>query len=77
MYGVDIHVRPGELSGKMFEMRSWLDEHRFEPSAFSCHDKSFGLLVSIKFRVAQEARAFAECFDGCTDHSSGALPEVI
>ena len=77
MYGVDIHVRPGELSGKMSEMRSWLDEHRFEPSGFSCHDKSFGLLVSIKFRVAQEARAFAECFDGRRDRSSGALPEVI
>jgi len=67
MYAVDIHVRPGELSGKMSEMRLWLDQHHFEPSAFSCHDESFGLLVSVQFRVAQEARAFAECFDGCTD----------
>ena len=67
MYAVDIHVRPEELSGKMSEMRLWLDQHHFEPSAFSCHDESFGLLVSVQFRVAQEARAFAECFDGCTD----------
>jgi hypothetical protein len=74
MYAEDIHLRPGKLSGKMFEMRLWLDQYCFEPSTFSCHDQSFGLLVSIKFRVAQEARAFAECFDGRTDRSSGALP---
>ena len=77
MYGVDIQLRPGELPKKMSEMRLWLDKHRFEPSAFSCHDESFGLRVSIKFRVAQEAKAFAEWFDSRTDRSSGALTGVI
>lgn len=77
MHAVDIHVRSGELSGKMSEMRSWLDKHRFEPSAFSCHDKSFGTHVSVKFRVAREAEAFAERFDGCTDRSSAAVAKAI
>jgi hypothetical protein len=49
-----------ELSEKMSEIRLWLDEHRFEPSAFSCHDKSFGTHVFVEFRVTQEAKAFAQ-----------------
>jgi hypothetical protein len=76
MYAVNIHVRPGELSGRMSEMRLWLDKHPFEPSAFSCHNKSFETHVSVKFRVAQEAEAFAQCFRGRTDRSSGAVNPV-
>jgi hypothetical protein len=67
MYAVDVRVQQGELSRKMSEMRIWLDEHRFEPSIFSCHDESFGVLVSVEFRIAQEAQAFAKRFDGRTN----------
>jgi hypothetical protein len=70
MYAVDIRIRPGELSRRMSEMRMWLDEYRFEPSTFSCHDQDFGVLVSVKFRVAQEAEAFAGRFSGHTERSS-------
>jgi hypothetical protein len=45
-------------------MRVWLDEHRFEPSTFFCQDQSFGVLVSVEFRMAPEAKAFAQRFDG-------------
>jgi len=68
MYGVDVRVQQGELSRKMSEMRIWLDERRFEPSTFSCHDESCGVLVSVEFRIAQEAEAFAERFDGRTNN---------
>ena len=76
MYAVDIRMRPEELSRRMSEMRMWLDENRFEPSTFSCHDQSFGVLVSVKFRIAQQAEAFAERFGGRADHSSAVFAEV-
>ena len=57
MYGVDIHVEQGDLSRQMSAMRIWLDEHRFEPSTFSCRDTDCGMLVSIEFKVPREAEA--------------------
>jgi len=76
MYAVDICVKPGALSREMSEMRTWLDEHRFEPSSFSCHDKPFGVLVSVGFSVAHQADAFARRFVGRTDLPSDAHAEV-
>jgi len=69
MYAVDIRVKAGELSWKMSEMRMWLDAYRFEPSTFSCHDLSFGMLVSVDFRESQQAEAFAERFGGRIDQA--------
>ena len=64
MYGIDIRVQQGDLSRQMSAMRIWLDEHRFEPSTFSCRDTDSGTLVCIEFKVPREAEAFAEHFDG-------------
>jgi hypothetical protein len=64
MYGVDICVQQGDLSRQMSSMRIWLDEHRFEPSTFSCRDTDSGMLVSVEFKIPGEASAFAEHFDG-------------
>ena len=64
MYAVDIYVEQGDLSRKMSAMRIWLDEHRFEPSTFSCRDTDDGTLVCIEFKMPREAEAFAEHFDG-------------
>jgi hypothetical protein len=75
MYAVDICVKPGDLSREMSEMRTWLDERRFEPSSFSCHDKAFGVLVSVGFRIADQAEAFARRFVDVTDQPSGAYVE--
>ena len=72
MYVVDIHVEQGELSRQMSAMRIWLDEHRFEPSAFFCRDADYGTLVCIEFKVPREAEAFAEHFDGRTNGRLGA-----
>jgi hypothetical protein len=72
MYGVDIHVEQGDLRRKMSAMRIWLDEHRFEPSTFSCRDTDYGMLVSIEFKVPREAEAFAERFDGQANGRLGA-----
>ena len=72
MYGVDIHVQQGDLSRQMSAMRIWLDEHRFEPSTFSCRDTDYGTLVCIEFKVPREAVAFAERFDGLANGRLGA-----
>jgi hypothetical protein len=51
----------------MSAMRIWLDEHRFEPSTFSCRDTGGGMFVSVEFKISREAAAFAERFDGQAD----------
>ena len=56
MYGVDIHVDQGDLCRKMLAMRIWLDDHRFEPSTFSCRDTAYGMLVSIQFKIPAKRR---------------------
>ena len=71
MYGVDIRVLPGDLSRQMSAMRVWLDEHRLEPSTFSCRDTEAGTLVCIEFKVPREAEAFAERFDGQANRRLG------
>jgi hypothetical protein len=48
-------------------MRMWLDQHRFEPSGFSCRDVDDGVLVSLEFKIARQAVAFAERFGGRAD----------
>ena len=74
MYGVDIRVLEGDLSRQMSAMRIWLDEHRFEPSIFSCRDTDYGTLVCIGFKVPREAEAFAEHFDGRAN--GGSSPDI-
>jgi len=72
MYLVDIRMQPGDLSRHMSTMRIWLDEHRFEPSTFYCRDTDCGMLVSVEFKISDEAAAFAERFDGQANGQLGA-----
>ena len=72
MYLVDIRMQPGDLSRQMSAMRIWLDDHRFEPSTFSCRDTDCGVLVSVEFKISGEAAAFAERFDGQANGRPGA-----
>jgi hypothetical protein len=72
MYLVDIRMQPGDLSRQMSAMRLWLDDHRFEPSTFSCRDTDCGMLVSVEFKIPREAAAFAERFDGQANGRLGA-----
>jgi len=64
MSTVEMQLQPSELSGAMAEMRIWLDEHRFEPSVFSCRGKGADVFVRVGFQAAEEARAFADRFTG-------------
>jgi hypothetical protein len=70
MYAVEIHLPRGELPRQMYEMRLWLDQNRFESSTFSCRDADFDVLVSVEFRAARHATAFAERFSGRADARS-------
>jgi hypothetical protein len=59
----------------MSEMRIWLDQNRFESSTFSCRDANYEVLVSVEFRAARQAAAFAERFAGRANAPSIADPE--
>jgi hypothetical protein len=64
MSAVEIRLDPSDLSREMSAMRVWLDQHRFEPSGFSCRDDDDGMLVCLEFKVADQAQAFAHRFGG-------------
>jgi hypothetical protein len=59
----------------MSEMRGWLDRNRFELSTFSCCDAQGSVLVSVQFRAAGQATAFAERFAGQPKWPASADPE--
>jgi hypothetical protein len=64
MQTVEIRLPPAELPRQMAAMRSWLDEHRFEASAFSCDETPPDCRVSVTFGGADAATAFAARFAG-------------
>ena len=64
MHNVELRVTPRELTGKMAEMRIWLDAQHFEPSVFSCGEGGRSLRLSVAFKAAGEAEAFARRFGG-------------
>jgi hypothetical protein len=67
MSAVELRLSPNDLPREMGAMRVWLDQHRFEPSSFSCRDIDEGVLVSLEFKIANQAQAFAQRFGGRTD----------
>ncbi len=67
MRTVVLPLKSSDLSTQMAAMRVWLDERRFEPSSFSCHDSAAGVLVRVDFKAAAEADAFARHFSGTVD----------
>jgi hypothetical protein len=64
MQTVEILIPPAELPRQMAAMRLWLDENRFETSAFSCDETPPDFRVSVSFGVADAATAFAARFAG-------------
>jgi hypothetical protein len=67
MRAVEIRLPPRELCTQMAAMRTWLDEHRFEPSSFACRDSEYGMLVCLEFKIARQAEQFAGRFGGRAD----------
>jgi len=77
MSAVELCLNPSDLPREMGAMRVWLDQHRFEPSAFSCRDVDDGVLVSLEFKIAHQAVAFAERFGGRADATSEPTPFTL
>jgi hypothetical protein len=72
MRTVEMSLQTAELGAAMAKMRMWLDEHRFEPSVFSCRDNGADVVVRVDFKIAAEAEAFAGSFSGqIGGHSTG------
>jgi hypothetical protein len=64
MHTVEIRLSQVDLRDKMNAMRTWLDERRFEPSTFASHANGGVMCLSVSFRSADEAKAFAAQFAG-------------
>ena len=67
MSAVELRLSSSDLPREMGAMRVWLDQHRIEPSAFSCRDVDAGVLVSLEFKIANQAHAFSQRFGGQAD----------
>jgi hypothetical protein len=77
MSAVELRVSPSDLPREMGAMRVWLDQHRFEPSGFSCRDVDDAVLISLEFKIAYQAVAFAERFGGRADAASELPPATL
>ncbi|SRR6266478_1588224 len=64
MHTVTMQTDVMDLREQMNAMRAWLDDHRCELSAFNCHQSGAGVLVSVGFTLAADAKAFAIRFGG-------------
>ncbi len=64
MHTVEIRLDQADLRDKMNAMRMWLDERRFEPTTFASHANGSTMCLSVSFRSAEEAKAFAIQFAG-------------
>ena len=69
MQTVEVRIAADQLPQQMAAMRSWLDQHRFEPTTFSCDETpSDDIRVSITFGSGGAATAFAARFMGRLQH---------
>ena len=64
MHTVEILLNLTDLRDQMSAMREWLDERRYETSVFNYHQDIGGILLTVGFGLAEEAKAFANHFAG-------------
>lgn len=64
MTTVEVPVLADDVNTPMRDMRQWLDDMRFDPSSFTWREIGGRTVVRVKFKVAEEAVAFAEHFAG-------------
>ena len=62
----EIFAVDASLTGRMAEMREWLDGHRFEPTSFRYMQRDGGILILVEFNNQNEASAFIARFGGRT-----------
>jgi hypothetical protein len=61
---VEIPLPADDLSTPMNNMRQWLDQRQVESSGFSSKAVAGRFVVHIRFKIAEEATAFAKHFAG-------------
>lgn len=65
MFQVEICIAEDTaLPDRMEKMRTWLDDHRFEPATFRYAFARQGIVCRVDFPVEEEAAAFAGAFEG-------------
>ena len=63
MHTIVIRLPGADLPAEMASMRTWLDEHRYEPSKFTCAQEGADTIISVDFDDDAEAQAFKGRFD--------------
>jgi hypothetical protein len=64
MTTVEVPVPADDVSTPMRNMRLWLDQMGFDPSIFTWMEMDGRTVVRVKFKVTEQAVAFAEHFAG-------------
>jgi hypothetical protein len=59
-----ITLRGADFAGEMIEMRTWLDQHLFEPARFTYAQDGEIVVVSVDFQADDHAEAFQSRFVG-------------
>jgi len=77
MHTVEIELEGADLGVRMNEMREWLDERRFAPALFNWDRNGGGVLLSVAFKLAEEAQAFASRFAGWLVDARAAPPNRL
>ena len=61
----EVRISDGtDLGERLTDMRIWLDEHDCEPSTFTYFFVPPGMKIRVSFRVEDQAKKFAEKFNG-------------
>jgi hypothetical protein len=61
---VEVPAPADDVSTPMRRMRQWLDDMRFDPSGFAFQETAGSFVVRVTFKIAEEAVAFAQHFNG-------------
>jgi hypothetical protein len=65
-----------DLSGRLTDMRVWLDKHRYEPSTFTYFFLHPGMKIRVTFKIDREAEAFAQEFGGSLLYAPRAIEHL-
>ena len=63
MRTVKIRSRETDFARMMLEMRTWLDQHRFEPTKFTYEQDREVIVISVEFHRDNDAEACKNCVD--------------
>jgi hypothetical protein len=64
LYRVEAQTTGDHFAAAMSQMRTWLDQHRFEPDSFRESRAGPVTTFLVTFRSETQATAFAEAFSG-------------